>query len=97
MLAQAATDGMLQLLGQAGIVGGILYWLTRSLIPKLQDEATAARGQFLIEAKETRAEFLAALAKERETNERHCMAIDELAGALRTLQAFLTVNTTRPS
>ena len=85
MLAQAATDGMLQLLGQASIVGGILYWLTRSLIPRLQDDA-----------REARAEFLAALSKEREANERQITAIADLAGALRTLQAFLTSNLTRP-
>lgn len=70
--AASAETGLIELIKAVGLAGGllviILIWLTRSLIPRLQDEATSARK-----------EFLEALDR---TEKRHEAAIDRLVAAI---------------
>lgn len=53
------------LLGQAGVVGVILVWLTRVLVPRLQDDLARARAEFQTELAVARREFLEASKAER--------------------------------
>lgn len=76
----SAEAGMIELFKAVGLAGGllviILVWLTRSLIPRLQDEATAARKEFLdaLERVEKRHEgsidkLVNAIERDRKANE----------------------------
>lgn len=71
VIAQAGEQGFLELVKSVGLAGAllavILIWATKSFIPSLQKDATAARR-----------EFLAALDR---VEERHERSIDKVVGA----------------
>lgn len=61
MLAQADVSTFIELVKVVGvpvaILCAVLLWMTRSLVPKLQDEAATARAQFQSEAATARTQF----------------------------------------
>lgn len=79
LLAEVAAPATTDLWGLAGggvvggaTVGGLIYWLTRSLIPRLMEQFEGAQARFEVvlerqaaSRKESEASFLAALAEQR--------------------------------
>ena len=83
-------DAYGQILLQAGAVAGILYWLTKSLIPKLQEELSNSRKEFSLLLENQRTDFLDIISKERDVTEKHRDAISSLIGSVETLSRNLT-------
>jgi hypothetical protein len=82
VLAQSEATGLIELVKAVGLAGAllvlILVWLTRSFIPKLQDDNAKARSEFLKTNEASRKEFLQALDR---VEERHERSIDKVIGA----------------
>lgn len=86
--------GLIELLKHVGLPGALVclvaFWLTRVLIPKLQEDAQAARVEFSESLKATTTMHAVALEKLGENHDKVVQRVTEEGAAARkeTLEAF---------